>query len=62
MINQRINEKSNETVSLDFSLNDNQLNKLVNQMLVVKRQWGISLTTKIYPFVDKDILSKRIAR
>lgn len=58
MINQKISEKSNETLSLDFSLNNNQLNKLSKRIFTIKRQLGIAITLKLYPYLDKEILSE----
>lgn len=49
-------------IALGYSISDSNLNKLIKDVFTIKRQWGPNITNKIYPFVDKDILSKRIAR
>lgn len=41
MINQKIREKSNESVLLDFSLSDSQINRLYKDIFTIKIRFGI---------------------
>lgn len=58
MVNQKIREKSNKNVLLDFSLSDSQINRLCKDIFMIKRHFGIENTHKIYPYAGKDTLRR----
>ena len=53
-----IDSCNKNNVQSDYPIDYQKLDRMVKRIFTIKRLWGIPLTTKIYPNVSKEILSK----